>query len=277
MAKSMLTLREKQFEGLRALRMFDDLCKEHGLRYSLDYGTIIGAVRHKGFIPWDDDVDVCMPRPDFEKMLSMSDTFKKEDTELQGYFGLPLEVSSHVRFVSLRAEINHTTMNLPGRNYIWVDIFPIDGNPDDLQDGLALCQEAWFPKQMLTAGLWRWKAIPNRAVATACLVTRPILRSYPFRMYWTKRLKSVQLSVPYGSTGTVGSLASLSHGEDRMPIEQFEKTVMMEFEGYEFPVMSCWEQRLHNWYGDYMQLPPEDQRINHQLDAWWTNGFGPEQ
>ena len=68
-----LTLREVHEELLKLLARFDTFCKAHNLRYSLEAGTLIGAIRHKGFIPWDDDVDISMPRPDYERLISYQD------------------------------------------------------------------------------------------------------------------------------------------------------------------------------------------------------------
>ena len=69
-----LSLREVQLEELNLLKDFDQFCKKYNLKYSLCYGTLIGAARHKGFIPWDDDIDVCMPRPDYERLKSTTIT-----------------------------------------------------------------------------------------------------------------------------------------------------------------------------------------------------------
>ena len=100
-----LSQEEMQKEELRLLDLFDRLCREHGLRYSLEYGTVIGAVRHKGFIPWDDDIDLSMPRPDYDKLVSLASEFDCEDACLEGYFGMPLDCAALMRFVSKRVGV----------------------------------------------------------------------------------------------------------------------------------------------------------------------------
>ena len=82
MSMQQLSLREVQLEELELLKDFDQFCKKHNLKYSLCYGTLIGAARHKGFIPWDDDIDVCMPRPDYERLLTLKASYDHDGLEL---------------------------------------------------------------------------------------------------------------------------------------------------------------------------------------------------
>lgn len=275
MARRFLSNEELQQEELRLLRHFDAFCKLHSLRYSLEYGTLIGAVRHHGFIPWDDDLDVSMPRPDYEKLISLCDEISYDDIQLNGYFGMPLELSSILRVESLRVGIDQKNTRDHDNNHLWIDIIPLDALPDDRDEAIKLCERANFPRQMQTAGFWRWESFPSLPVAVGCTMLRPILAARSFRLFWARRLQAIRTSIPYGSTNTIGSLSCVSHGEEIMPRDEYENMTEMEFEGELYPVMGCWDLRLKNWYGDYMTPPAEaDRTPAHSFDAWWIEGDG---
>ena len=116
---------------LDILKAIDAFCTQNGIRYSMAYGTLIGAARHKGFIPWDDDIDLLMPRPDFERFIS---TFgKEEDARYRCIYRVntPQEYYKHIF-----AKVHDSWTELKQDKYrfgLYVDIFPVDGKPDDVQ------------------------------------------------------------------------------------------------------------------------------------------------
>ena len=119
-----LSHEELQQEELRLLLAFDSLCKQQGLRYSLQAGTLLGAVRHRGFIPWDDDVDVSMPRPDYERLLTLGDLVPAPlglVTPYNSEFPLPFAkvVATNVR---AQEEVAEGVLE----EYLWIDVFPIE-------------------------------------------------------------------------------------------------------------------------------------------------------
>lgn len=128
-----LTLREIQLEELKLLSYFDEFCNINRLKYSLVYGTLIGAARHKGFIPWDDDIDVAMPRPDYEKLLSLRSSFNS------GAIELIADKLNHSLDATYAAVINRdipckNTYSMTKRSqYLWIDVFPVDGFTEDYE------------------------------------------------------------------------------------------------------------------------------------------------
>ena len=274
----MLDLHDMQQEEVRLLDVFAQFCREHDLTFYLDAGTLIGAVRHQGFIPWDDDVDLSMPRPDYERMIELQDELRREDAHLQGYWGYPLDQAPFARYVTDRVRIE----NVDVRDYdtnLWIDIFPIDGNPDDEEESLKQYLRANVYRRLMGAGFMRWHVIKNKVVAAGTHVLGPFLRSKVFLTPLVRRYHALQTKVPFGSTKTVGSFCNVSKGnEHRMPLEGYLKGVPVMFEGNEYPAMSCYDEHLTLMYGDYMTPPPEDKRVpSHSTRAWWVEGFGPKE
>lgn len=122
-----LTIVEVQKEAERLLGVFDEFCREHGLQYFAAYGTLLGAVRHGGPIPWDDDVDVLMPRPDYDRLIGLySDDSNDTRLFLPGAPDYPIYF---VKFVSLRTSLIEESVHFPSDYGVFIDVFPLDGLP----------------------------------------------------------------------------------------------------------------------------------------------------
>ena len=141
-----MSLQEIKKIELNLLIEFDKLCKKNNLYYTLCGGTLLGAVRHKGFIPWDDDIDVIMPRGDYDKLLNEDNIDK---TELPKY----VEIANwkmgnmnypFMKFMDKRTIINPKYVDDNKSNKIWIDVFPIDGNPKDEKQLRRLYKKSLF-------------------------------------------------------------------------------------------------------------------------------------
>ena len=120
-----MTRQEVQRALLDLLTVFDEFCNEHGLRYSLYAGTLLGAVRHHGFIPWDDDADVCMPRPDYEAMLAMR-SLVPEGFSIITSEDAPL-VLPFAKFQQHDIRAQESIFEGEFDECLWIDVFPVDG------------------------------------------------------------------------------------------------------------------------------------------------------
>ena len=142
-----LELSEIKNIELNILKEFDCFCKKHNLTYYLAGGTLLGAVRHKGFIPWDDDIDVCMPRKDYLIMIERFDGFNsklKLKSNLKGNFPAPfskiVDISTKIETKYLEDECNQN---------LWIDVFPVDGLPEDINLVRKIYEKCEFYRQIL--------------------------------------------------------------------------------------------------------------------------------
>lgn len=266
MSVTYLSLGQIQGELLDLLIFFDRFCRDNGLHYSLAGGTLLGAVRHKGFIPWDDDVDVSMMRPDYERLLALSDILPSEYrviTSRNSPFIYPF-----AKFQSLRVRAQESAYEGIMEGYLWLDVLPVDGIPDK-----RLQQERL---QTVVNSLMRrraWLSLnPSERVEPKAAIKR-LYRLFHSGPKSIERIDSkISALIKKNKYQDATYVSSLLGGARRIiPLkkEDYENMLTMEFEGHAFPVVSCWDAYLSKGYGDYMTLPPENQRAPHYARAWY--------
>ncbi len=257
-----LSLREIQEESLLILKALDSFCKANDIKYTLAYGTLLGAIRHNGFIPWDDDIDVFMLRPDYDRFCS---TFKAEGYEL---ISPEKDRKCWLGFARVFDTERTATQTLtphvapPRQTGMWVDVFPLDSVPDDQEDFLALYRQAEkIFKTIRHRRSFKGKIPPfvstKRIIKTWFhRLTRPVSWLSDPRPY-VDRLLALMAAQPYGKTGHVSSLGCPECEEDWFKREWFEDIVLHKFEDAEFPIPASYDEVLTHMYGDYMTPPPD--------------------
>lgn len=266
-----LSLDEVHAELLKVLVRFDTFCKEHEVRYSLAGGTLLGAVRHKGFIPWDDDIDLNVPRPDWDRLVSMRDELK-HDTGLEviPFFGSDIDATPFIKVIDSHIAVQSESEREP--SYLWVDVFPVDGLPESLQKTKRVYKQALFIRKSLAIAVSTAESghsAPRRIFKKAM---GPVLRAVNAQRFLGAKLDSFSRKIPFGSTPYVGGVAWGMYGAgERVSLGGFERLVSLEFEGFAFSCMSCWDEYLTGLYGDYMQLPPVEKRATHEMRAWYVD------
>ncbi len=251
-------IRKIQLMVLKIALDFDKICRKHGLRYYLAGGTILGGIRHKGFIPWDDDMDITMPRPDYEKFLQIA------KTELPDEYVMDQDCKP---FFHNRIEYKDSAFDTYWRKGgIFLDILALEGCPDD--DALRLEHEKKC-KYWRTAMLEQARRMPvftfEKAV-TRVYFRRLICKLTP-RWFIKKMWHKWATKYDCNETSTWVCLpASIyTYEQERFPVEYWGEGVPMEFEGYEFPTMNHWEDYLICHFGNYMKMPPETLRKSHHF------------
>lgn len=257
---------------------FKEVCEKHNLRYFLIGGTALGAVRHGGFIPWDDDLDVGMPRPDYNKLLKLKDEFKYPYF-LQHYTTDP---AYNFGFMKLRnSETTYVETFFMQHNLnqgVWIDIFPIDGMSK--KDKLSPWQKAkplfmWLAYYFTYLGhmwkrpTWRtlWRDIPAYIVA---------FLFFPFVIgnWLTKVMHHSMQKISYDDAKLVGSFHTWALSKEAVPKEVYGNGRKIMFEGVEAVIPEEIDVYLTAKYGDYMKLPPENKRVGHHRDAGFSLTIG---
>ncbi len=231
---------------VRILRIFDRICAAHGLTYCIGYGTLIGAVRHGGFIPWDDDIDVNMPLEDYRKFIRVVKDDLPDDigfyhgSETQCGFGKLIDLKSFYL-----DETIHNSMKAPSG--IFIDIFPI-----------RRYRSGWLHKK------------------TTIFVRHGILHSQPFgrvtlinllrKWFWQMVNSCIFYPLDWLNSSKNGKVAAVPQcmwGSSGILPEWPFPASNIKFEGFDFPAPRNADLYLRSIYGDYMKLPPQEKRFVH--------------
>lgn len=262
-----LSLQELKEIEFNLLKVFDAFCKENNIRYFLAYGTLLGAIRYKKFIPWDDDVDLLIPREDYDRMITL---FK--DDERYRLFAFEKDQNYLFPFAKLcdmttrKDEFGYENGMALG---VDIDLFPLDAWDDDLEK--AKKEAARIGKSMFYLGLSKLKKADSvnplkRAVKTGLMIWCKMLGGKHFiREIQKETCKAGQKGNAY-----VGAKSWCVYGaKGIIPAEAFSEAVDIEFEGETFPAPVGYDTYLTCLYGDYLPEPPkEKQKTHHSFKAY---------
>ena len=262
-----INLEELKKIELRLLKQFKDICEKEGFRYSLAGGTLLGAVRHKGFIPWDDDIDISLPRKDYNNFINYCKThttpFKLISHELESsYWYLFAKITAPDTIIY---ESNNNPNELPMGVYI--DIFPLDGLADNLFLAKLKFYQSSLYRELLVAKNWKRFFISK----THSLIVEPIrfILYLLSRKLSAKRLihsiekiyKGINFDCVKYSTCICGVYRSKEIHETLL----YNNFVSLKFEGITCKCFKEYEKYLTLHYGDYKKLPPLDKRESHHM------------
>lgn len=254
---------------LDMLVFIDQFCRDNSLRYYLCGGTLLGAVRHKGFIPWDDDIDIFMPRPDYEKAIVLLKDSKKyhlmssSDT---GYY------YNWGKLVDRRTILNEQGIESIDDMGVYIDIFPLDGMPcskEECEDHFKLLDR-------------------QRKIVASFSIGRPHFRKnlYCYFSNWIqyivnkdrdvcseqKKYLDLAMRYAYDESENVYATGGAYKEKDIFPQNWVSDGISLEFEGRNFKVPLEYDKYLKQLYGDYMILPPKEKQISHhKFKAYWKD------
>lgn len=253
------------------LQEFRAICERENLKYSLYAGTLIGALRHKGFIPWDDDIDVALPRDDYEKFLKVFN-----DTHHPSYLRLcDSRITSGYDYPFMKLEDTRTVCKGMGKETqcpelgIHIDIFAIDGMPKCQSLALLHCKMMTFLRhccEMSRLSL----GVKERAFSKRCLIAAFKICTLGAPMSFWHRLSNFLGSLFDMKKSRWSGNVVWGYGvREMVPTECYEKRTKVSFEGEEYDAFSDYDTYLRTVYGDYMTPPPPEKRIGiHVVEAY---------
>ena len=261
--KEIKDLSEFQNIELAILKDIHAFCEKHGISYFLCGGTLLGAVRHKGFIPWDDDIDIGMLRPDYERFIReySSPRYALRSSETETF------TQAFAKVIDTQTVVKERGTSLRGMG-VWVDIFPFDGAPSKDYCFMATKQWKRFQQLILTLNVplfepgWSWR----RRLAAAVLLP---LRLLP-KGFVGRRMSRIAQRFSVKESPYIGCQIWGYGKKEILPRSVFKETVSIPFEGLQSYAMSGWKEYLTSLYGDYMTPPsPEKRKSTHHFKAWW--------
>lgn len=266
------TLKKLHEVELEILEAVAEVCEKHNLCYFAAWGTAIGVERHQGFIPWDDDVDLAMPRKDYDKFMQVW----KEEFKGKYEVVTPLTEPSycctvtHVQKVGTKFVLSLYKGKAPYENGICIDIFPLDNLADNPKLQKQQLKRSWFWGRLLFLVGTPHPVIPvktpviRQGMIGACFIAHYILKLFrvsPAKIYL--KLEKEKTRFKNSDTEYVTAFDDPAASKARIKRSEINKMVWKKFETIMLPVPERDDAILTRYYGDYMQLPPEEQRVNH--------------
>ena len=247
---------------LEILKEFIRICNKHNLKYFAVGGTLIGTIRHKGFIPWDDDIDLGMPREDYDKFLEISKNELNEKYFIQSGYDYK---NSWQTFMKIRKKNTladeKTVAHIDYPKGIFIDIFPFDKT--DTKDSLCFKIKCNIINGITDAISYKWgtKKIDEIRRKNLCrffsIFSNKCLRKMHKRLMTSKNNKDRKYLTSY--------CGSYSRYKETQLTEWFFPLKTKKFEGIDILVPNKYDEYLRSIYGDYMKLPPEEKRVNHSM------------
>ena len=259
-----INLDELKSIELNLLKAVHAICSENRFLYSLGGGTLLGAVRHKGFIPWDDDIDIMMPRPDYDAFINYCLTHKT-----------PFKIrcfETDKSYVDMSAKVYNPDTVLKDDNIVGgsdigvnIDVFPIDGLGNTYKKSKKLFNSTKFKRNLLVAAQWEkffkskthpWYYEPFRLMFF--VLSRFVCEEKLFEKIQNKYKK-----IDFYSVRFAAPISGSYREKEIFDKELFIDVKEMDFEGEKFYAITDYDVYLTSHYGDYMQLPPEEKRVSH--------------
>lgn len=270
-----MSITEIQKTSIEILAYIDKVCRENDINYSIFYGSLIGVERHRGYIPWDDDLDIVLLRPEYERLLELL-------AKQQDFLLLSPKTTKNYRYVYSKL-VDPYTLAISRQYYnsesdnlgVFVDIFPLDGFPSSLEEREKfgnLC-EKYRSNMMFTLNnsyavsrSW-WKAHMKRFLYYPKY--KKILKQGDSE-YWRNKYESLATKYPVDRSEYCGYLEFVNINWGVFPTEWFKHFENVEFEGYQFRAIKDRDKFLTLRYGDYMKTPPPlEQKTHHPYDFYW--------
>ncbi|RRD02583.1 phosphorylcholine transferase LicD [Prevotella sp. OH937_COT-195] len=258
-----LKIEEIQEVSLRILKRITSVCEEHGFRYTLAFGTLIGAIRHKGFIPWDDDVDILMPRPDYERFILYLTNHPIEDLKVFNWKCVKNYPLGITRICDMRYRVLENNF-IDFDHGIFVDVYPVDGLANSYNDAKkAFDRTAKERDELFMSAIKKYREIRLVEFFKNPRLTLSKLRRRILGIcYYQRKLEEKVIKYTFEDYKYVG-VPNWNWARIVFERDWFNDRVKVPFENDEFYITKHYDKMLREEYGDYMQLPPIEKRVYH--------------
>lgn len=249
---------------LDLLILFKDVCEKENLHYFLTGGTLLGAVRHKGFIPWDDDIDVAMPRKDFDRFVEIAKNYLPGEIFLQTRDTDPEVPYNYAKLRDSKTTfIESSVKNLYINHGVFIDVFPMDFFPESkIHMQLTILMLSLIKIRIRPLYTIDEKSKHNRIVETGLkMISMALSLVYPSYKSAIDAQDKMARSVKHSSL--IGNYFGAWGIREIVPANWFDDSVDIEFEGIKFKAPIGWDEYLTHIYGNYMELPPIEKRVGH--------------
>ncbi len=258
--KQITDIQELRNIQLGIMDSLHDFCINHNIKYSLGGGTLIGAYRHQGYIPWDDDIDIYLMRQDYERFIH-------EYRDPTGVYQILAPFNTNPYFYTFAKVIDTRTLLLEDETDgydigVYVDVFPLDYVPDDMPSR----KHVFWLKHLLYK-IRRCKLSKGQYLHSK--IANIFYRHLPISVQGVDKLldRYVHLKRP---THFICEMCDTERPlKGCYSVETFASTVDVTFENRTYKSMVGYDEYLSNTYGNYMALPPKDQQIHHNFKAYW--------
>ena len=252
------------------LQSLHDYTSASGLKYSLACGTLLGAIRHNGYIPWDDDIDVYMPRDDYDKLVRDFPEIYQDRYKLISFERSKRWCRPYANLYDDRTLCNELKSSNEEQIGVKIDIFPVDSVPDDDTEWLRFNRIRRFLIYMHSAKFVTFRK-DNQPFEDKVALFLLKMALFPFSAYQVVKLVDTYIR-KYNNRGTHRLFETSCGMIQKRPFlkDDFSEVELHKFEDYDFYVMKGYHDCLTNGFGDYMKLPPVEKRVSHHyFEAYW--------
>ena len=251
------------------LKEFHFFCEKHDLRYILAGGTLLGAVRHNGFIPWDDDIDVQMPRPDYERFLQLTAAGMADHMDVIYWETMDNPYFSYAKIIDTRT-ILIEDISIKNESGVFIDVFPTDGLPDSIAEIKKKFQRLDWYKNLLNLRIQKIEKGISKFHFLIKVVAIPFARMFLNTRSIITKINEISKEQDFEDCETV-AFQVLGYGiKEVTKRSDYNNRILMKFVDDLFYIPSNYDQYLKQLYGDYMTLPPKEEQVTHHgFKAYW--------
>lgn len=262
-------LQKKQLDVLKA---FIKVCEKHNLTYFLVYGSTLGAIRHHGFIPWDDDIDVGMPRKDYEEYIKLQKEYEGTPYFIQTWKSDPCYIYSYAKLRdSSTTFLENAFKNHRINHGVWIDIFPVDGMSREIAPREKVGRKnkfVWRQVYFSYLPALRRKVHKQTFFKDILLnIVAGLFYIFDIAHYRNKRVDKFAKKIPLEESKMAGIMFGFTAKIAAMDTNLFKEVIKVPFEDTEVNVVKDYDTYLRNLYSDYMKFPPVDQQVGHHYNS----------